>query len=117
MSLADTMRKQLGDSTYDALMVVPHPEKDGMLQIEFLKYKESGEKHSPNDLGDWHEIFLFQEDKDGEFINKDRFSAVLLDPIEYSSRLAKGGVYGIIGKKTSTSDSFFDDIEKKWDEE
>ena len=70
-----------------------------------------------DELGHWHEILLFQENKDGEFYNKDRFSAVLLDPIEYSSRLAKGGVYGIIGRKTSTSDEFFNDIEKKWDEE
>lgn len=117
MSLAETMRAHLGDDTYDALMFVPHAEKEDSLHIEFLRYKEPGEKHQPNDLGDWHEIFLFQENGEGDFVNKDRFSAVLLDPIEYSSRLAKGGIYGIIGRKTSTSDDFFDDIEKKWDEE
>lgn len=117
MNLAETMREHLGEDTYDALMVVPHPENEGSLHIEFLKYKEPGDLHDPNELGKWHEIFLFQENEEGDFFNKDRFSAVLLDPIEYSSRLAKGGVYSIIGKKTTTSDDFFDDIEKKWDEE
>lgn len=117
MSLMEKMREHLDGEHYDALMVVPHPEKEGSLHIEFLRYKEPGEPHDPNEVGEWHDIFLFQENEDGEFYNKDRFSAVLLDPIEYSSRLAKGGVYGIIGKKTSTSNEFFDDIEKKWDEE
>lgn len=116
MSLSETMRQHLGDDTYDALMVVPH-EKKNNLRIEFLKYKEPGELHDPNELGEWHDIFLFEEGDDDDFINKDRFSAVLLDPIEYMSRLAKGGIYGIIGKKTSTSKEFFDNIESKWEEE
>jgi hypothetical protein len=112
MNLIDTMKNHLGDSTFDALIVIPHPEKKDSLHIEFLEYKDVGEKLGGAEYGDQYDILLFQENKEGEFYNKDRFAAILIDPIEYSARLAKGKIYGIIGKKTTTSDEFFDNMDK-----
>jgi hypothetical protein len=112
MSLLETMQSHIGNEPYDIIMFVPHPEQKDSLHIEFLNYKDPGENVGSCDLGHKYDILLFEENDAGEFHKEDRFQAILTAPIEYAARMAKSKIYGIIGRKTTTSDEFFDDFQE-----
>jgi hypothetical protein len=102
--------KELKKEEFDALFFLPGEEKD-QLHIEGATYKEPGESVGGNSLGKAYHVILFKENKEG-IHDVDRFDAILLEPLEYMSELIPANWFGIVAKKTTTSDAF---IQKLFD--
>lgn len=107
--------KPLEKTNYDCLMFIPG-EKPNSLHIEGSEYKEHGEKLDGNSLGDTYHILIYKETEEDGIHHLDLFEGILLDPLEYASRLIPDGWYGMFAKKTTTSKDFvnkaFDTIKK-----
>ena len=73
-------------------------------------YKDGGTKIGGSELGDNFDIILFKEDLDGKLIEPEKFEAILLEPLEYISNMIKSDWYGIVARKTTTSQKFVDAI-------
>ncbi len=73
-------------------------------------YKDGGTKIGGSKLGDSFDIIVFREDSDGKLIDPEKFEAILMEPVEYISTLIKGDWYGIVARKTTTSQKFVDTI-------
>jgi hypothetical protein len=95
---------------FDAIFFMPTDSNNIHIQSNVYKNKGTPVENSP--VGDkWH-IILFQEDdeeNDEELIikNFDTFEAIFSDPREYISDLIKSGWYGIVSRKTTTSETFY----------
>jgi hypothetical protein len=89
-------------------MFIPNDEGSGTM-VEGFTYTNPGEKINGSSLGDTYEILTFDEGEEG-YINEDLFEGILVDPVEYVARMVVDGFYGVIGKKTTTSGDFFQDI-------
>jgi hypothetical protein len=76
------------------------------------QYANPGEKIGGNSLGDLYHIVLFRESKENseEYDDVDEFEAILACPLEYASGLIPGGFFGIIARKTTTSDKLVNKI-------
>lgn len=109
--------QELGE--FDAIFFMP-TEKNNV-HIQSNVYKNKGTPIEGNIVGDkWH-IILFQEDdeeNDEELVikNFDTFEAIFSDPREYISDLIKSGWYGIISRKTTTSENFYRDALAKFED-
>lgn len=104
--------KCLQDEDYDALFFLPGPHED-TVHLEGALYKEPGESIGSTDIGKAYHVILFQENEDtGELYNIDKFEAIFADPLEYMSGLLPSKIFGMMCKKTTTSNSF---IEKTFD--
>jgi hypothetical protein len=108
MNLLDQIRK-LAETPYDGFIFSPHPEKQFYTHIESFCYHDPGESIGGADFGKNYEILFLEPDKD-DMIIEDRFTAILSDPVVYLEHLVKSGFYGIIGRKTTTSNLFFDSV-------
>ena len=93
---------------YDALFFMPHPDVD--IHIQTNKYRNPGIPVDVCSVGpSWH-ILLFKCNEETDTLeNLDAFDAVLSDPREYISTLIPQGWFGIVAKKTTTSNSFISD--------
>lgn len=109
------MVKELNSVKFDGIMFVPHPDKENAHHVETFQYIDSGDKLGGSEMGDEYEIITFKEDGDGPK-HRDRFSAILIDPSEYVIRMIDCDFFGVVGKKTTTSAKFFDDIYQKLEE-
>ena len=102
---------------FDAIFFLPKSDND--VCIISNTYKNKGTPIEGNEVGDkWH-VILFQEDdeeNDDNLIvkNFDTFEAIFSDPREYISNLIKCGWYGIVSRKTTTSDKFYQDALAKF---
>ena len=109
--------QQLGE--FDAIFFMPTDNNN--IHIQSNVYKNKGTPVENSEVGDkWH-IILFQEDgeeNDEELIikNFDTFEAIFSDPREYISDLIKCGWYGIISRKTTTSEKFYQDALAKFED-
>lgn len=108
MALLDQIR-ELAKTPYDGFIFSPHPEKEHHTHIESFCYHDPGEGLGAVEMGKNYEI-MFLEPEDDEMVVEDRFCAILSDPVVYLHHLVKSGFYGIIGRKTTTSDLFFDSV-------
>jgi len=98
--------KEIKKDDADAIFFLPGDEEDH-IHIESAMYKEFGTKLGGSAMGDSYEIILFREDTEEDKIyNIDRFEAVLCDPLEYISGLIPQQWFGMVCKKTTTSDKF-----------
>lgn len=68
-------------------------------------YADRGQPVGGSALGSTYHIVLFRDSTDNknEYSDADSFEAILTDPLEYMSGLILNGFYGIIAKKTTTS--------------
>ena len=104
---------------FDAIFFMPTDSNNIHIQSNVYKNKGTPVENSP--VGDkWH-IILFQEDdeeNDEELIikNFDTFEAIFSDPREYISDLIKSGWYGIVSRKTTTSETFYRDALAKFED-
>ena len=99
---------EIKNSPYDCLYFLPG--KKNSLNVEAAVYKDPGEKIGGSSLGDLYHIILFKDN--GETVhNYDFFEAILGCPLEYMSNLLPSGWYGILAKKTTTSDEFIEDMQ------
>jgi hypothetical protein len=97
--------KELKSEPFDAFFFLPGEQED-TIHLESAMYKESGEKLGGSALGDSYHIILFREAEDGELVDVEQFTAVLIDPATYITRMLGIDWYGIIARMTTTSESF-----------
>lgn len=97
--------KHLKNHTFDVLTFL-EGEDEQLIKVEMNTYVSPGEKIGGNDIGEMYDVILFQDHaEDPEKFDKlDHFSAILGDPLEYISQLIPCGWYGIIARKTTTSE-------------
>jgi hypothetical protein len=100
--------KPLKDADVDCITFVENLDKPGNLRISGQTYNERGESVSNSSLGNIYHIMLFRDSKTDpdKYTDFDHFEAVLISPLEYISGLIPAGWYGIIAKKTTTSNNF-----------
>jgi hypothetical protein len=98
---------------YDAIFFVP-ADDESQVKIEVAKYKEIGEKVGGSELGDLYEIILFRMDEESNITDLDKFEGILIEPREYVTRMIKDDWYGMVTKKTTTSDKLTTDVFAKW---
>jgi hypothetical protein len=87
-------------------------EEEGQVNIMGSEYANPGESVGKSPLGDLYHIVLFRDSKENseEYDDVDDFEAILACPLEYASGLINGGFYGIIARKTTTSDKLMDKL-------
>ena len=103
--------KPMKNEKYDFLTFLAGEQKDS-IHIEGTEYKDPGEKLGGNNLGDSYHVVLFKDhktDKD-KYAELDTFEAILCEPLEYISGLIPAGFYGIIARKTTTSDKIINKL-------
>ena len=103
--------KEFSKDGHDAIFFLPGEKKDD-LHIEGATYKNTGEKIGGNSMGDEYHVILFKEHEDGKLYDVDKFEAIFADPYEYISNLITQNWFGILAKRTSTSDAF---VQKTFD--
>jgi len=98
------------DGPYDAIFFLPTDDEE-TLKVEVAMFKEPGEKIGGSQIGDSYNIVLFRDnpEDDNQWIT-DRFDAILIDPYEYVSGLIPQNWYGIVARKTTSSDAFIQKI-------
>jgi hypothetical protein len=106
--------KELQKENFDALFFLPGDKKD-QLHIEGAVYKDPGESVGGNELGKEYHVILFKENVDGIY-NVDQFDAIFTEPLEYMSTLIPDNWYGVLAKKTTTSESFMKKVFDKLQE-
>lgn len=101
---------------FDTIFFVPNPESDNdnEVQIEVANYKEVGEKIGGSELGDLYDIIVFRLDEECNVTDLDKFEGILIEPREYVSRMIKEDWYGMVSRKTTTSDKLTTDVFAKW---
>ena len=97
--------KALRDEPFDAFFFLPG-EKEDTIHLESAAYKEPGEKLGGSNMGDGYHIILFREAEDGQLVDVEQFTAVLIDPITYAARMMSIEWFGILARMTTTSNSF-----------
>ena len=103
---------EIKNKPYDCLYFLPT--KNNNVHIESAIYKDPGEKIGGSDMGDLYHIILFKEDD--SMSHYDKFEAILACPLEYMSNLLPSGWYGVLAKKTTTSDDFIEDMHNTFNE-
>jgi len=89
-------------------------DKENSIQIQGQDYANPGEKIGGSTLGDAYHIILFRSHTtQDKYVDLDCFDAILPDPLEYISGLIPAGFFGIIAKKTTTSQKIVDKIVDK----
>jgi hypothetical protein len=105
----------LKDDDHDAYFFLPGPKED-TIHLEGASYKDAGENIGGSEMGNAYHVILFKEDDDGELVDIDMFDAIFSDPLEYMSGLIPSGIFGIMARKTTTSNNFiqktFDKLQK-----
>lgn len=97
--------KSLREEPFDAFFFLPGEEED-TVHLEGAVYKDPGEKVGGSSIGDEYHIILFREAEDGELVDIEQFSAVLIDPPTYIARMIDIDWFGILAKMTTTSEKF-----------
>lgn len=79
--------------------------------IQGLHYKNHGETiKTESTLGDLYDIIIFRKGKDNKFCDFEEFDAILACPYTYSKRMYNDKFYGIVAKKTTTSQDVFNTL-------
>lgn len=93
------------DDDYDTITFLPTGDPDE-INVESRIYEDRGERIGGSKLGDKFHIILFKNDENG--VHFDNFESILICPFEYMSNLIKCDWYGIISRKTTTSQERID---------
>ena len=104
--------KEFSKENHDAIFFLPGDKKD-QVTIEGVSYKNPGDAVGGSAMGGTYHVILFKECvKTEELDDVDKFEAIFIDPFEYISGLIPQNWFGIVAKKTTTSESF---IQKTFD--
>ena len=87
---------------------------DNQVKLEIAHTKVPGEKVGGSAMGDLFDIVIFQLTDEFDIKNLDRFEGILSHPETYVQRMIKDDWYGMITKKTSTSNNLTDEVFDKW---
>jgi hypothetical protein len=97
--------KEIKNEKFDAFFFIPGPEED-VVKVEGARYKDPGKTIDGSKMGDMYHIMLFKQDDEGNPVDPDLFEAILTEPLEYVSRMITCDFYGLVAKKTTTSNEF-----------
>jgi hypothetical protein len=102
--------KDLKNDGHDAIFFLPGDKKD-QVHIESAVYKNPGENVGNSAMGNAYHVILFKEDNESDGIyDVDRFDAIFIDPLEYISDLIPQQWYGVMARKTTTSNKFIENV-------
>jgi hypothetical protein len=104
--------QEIKDQKCDAITFLPRQGQLLDTEIHGLTYHDKGIKAKGTDIGDLFDITIFRR-KDNKYCDIERFDAILACPYTYSSTMFDGNYYGIVAKKTSTSDNVINSFEKR----
>lgn len=104
--------QEMKKNNCDAITFLPRQSEILDTEIHGLTYKDHGVKAEGSDIGDLFDITLFRK-KGGKFCDIERFDAILACPYTYANRLLDSNYYGIVAKKTSTSDNVVNSFENR----
>lgn len=108
--------KNLLDNNCDSYSFLPG-EDDDKIHIQSSEYRNKGTKLGGSSVGDCYHIILFRENEDdGGIKDLDKFEGILGAPVEYMASMIKDDWYGIICRKTTTSQEYVEDIFAKLQE-
>jgi hypothetical protein len=96
--------KQFKDDNFDSFLFMP-TEEENQIHFQGSLYKNPGTKLDGSSIGDCYHIILFKDD-DGLVVKLDMFEAILMAPLEYISQLLPDEWFGVICKKTTTSEKY-----------
>jgi hypothetical protein len=116
--MLDYLKKLKNDpeGPFDAIFFLPG-ENDGEVHIEANIFKEPGESIGGSSMGHTYEVVLFKDDTENDKLyDVDRFEAIFLDPYEYISNLIPQNWFGLVVRKTTTSNKFIQRIFDKLQE-
>lgn len=102
--------QQLKDEEFDAYFFLPGDTEE-KIHIEGAIYREPGEQVGGSSVGKEYHVILFKENKNGIY-DVDRFDAIFAEPLEYMSELIPAHWYGVMARKTTTSNTF---VQKMFD--
>jgi len=93
------------EKQFDFLSFTSGDNGDSMC-ISGNEYAEPGEPIGTTSIGPQYHIILFKDHptEEEKFYDVEFFDAILADPWEYISGLIPAGFYGIIARKTTTSE-------------
>ena len=77
------------------------------------KYNKKGENLGGSREGKSYDIILFRMGDEG-VLDLDKFEAILTEPRVYISRMIKDDWYGLVARKTTTSNTMVQDIFDGW---
>ena len=98
--------KDIKNDNPDAILFLPG-EKEHEVQVEGAAYLNPGDDVGGSLMGKSYDIILFKENyKEDKIYNVDKFEAILSEPFEYISSLIPQNWFGIIARKTTTSNNF-----------
>ena len=106
------IKQLLGDA--DTYTFLPGEEEDN-IHIQSSEYKNPGTKLDGSAMGDCYHIIIFKEGEEGTE-HLDKFEAILTAPVEYMMRMIKEDWFGIVCRKTTTSNEFVDNVFAKLQE-
>lgn len=101
---------------YDMIFFTP-AEEDDETQVLSATYKNPGEKVKPGLAGDIFHIVLFrlnEMESENLVTDLEHFEGVLIEPKTYVSRMIKDNWYGVVARKTSTSQTLIEDVVADW---
>lgn len=102
--------KEYSKEEHDAIFFLPG-DKEDQITIEGATYRDPGEKVGGSVMGDSYHVILFKESPETEELyDVDRFDAIFSDPLEYISGLIPQNWFGVIAKRTTTSEDFIQKI-------
>ena len=99
---------------FDMIFFTPHEEDEDSTEVRSATYKEVIEKVGGTEMGDNYHIILFRMDEEDAIVDLERFEGILIDPRVYVSRMVDSKFYGLVAKKTTTSERFVADIFDSW---
>ena len=105
--------KKIKEEKCDAISFLPSPDKEDETTILGLTYKDKGDNIGGSELGHSYDILTFKITDDD--CVKDHFEAILVCPYTYSEQLMTGGHFGLIAKRTTTSDDMVARVSKSID--
>ena len=100
----------------DAIFFIPHEDDEELVNVKAATYKEFGEKIGGSEVGDLYDIIIFRLSEDYNVIDLDKFEGILIDPRYYVSRMIKSDWFGLVAKKTTTPNTFVQDVFDSWRE-
>ena len=108
MSKSKEILDHLKDKDYDFISFLSGEKKDSV-EIIASDYNKRGKSVDAGTMGEMYHIMLFRDHKTDveRYDDLDVFEAILIDPSEYISRLIPAGFYGVVGRKTTTSEQIF----------
>jgi hypothetical protein len=105
---------KMKDAKCHAIAFLPSENPEEQAIIQGLHYKELGDTiKTQSDIGDLYDIIIFRGDIDKGFSDLEQFEAVLSCPFTYSDRMYHGNYYGVVAKKTTTSNEVVDSLIEK----